>query len=74
MVPLVKRILIYDFCLLTLFHLATQCVESIPDDYACEGFRHYIVKGKKKKFIGLGNAVTNATLSHRIAAMSFKQG
>ena len=29
------------------------------------------IKGKNKKFIGLGNAVTKATLSHRIAAMSF---
>ena len=38
-VPLVRRILIYDLCLLTFFHLATQCVQSIPDDHACEGFR-----------------------------------
>ena len=29
------------------------------------------IKGKNKKFIGLGNGVTKATLSHRIAAMSF---
>ena len=33
-VPLVRRILIYDLCLLTFFHLATQCVQSIPDDHA----------------------------------------
>ena len=45
-VPLVRRILSYDLCLLTFFHLATQCVQSIPDDYACEGFRQYIDKGK----------------------------
>ena len=30
MVPLVRRILIYDLCLLTFFHLATQCVQNIP--------------------------------------------
>ena len=41
-VPLVRRILIYDLCLLTFFHLATQCVQSIPDDNTCEGFRQYI--------------------------------
>ena len=29
------------------------------------------IKGKNKKFIGLGNAVTKATSSHRIAAMRF---
>ena len=69
MVPLVRRILIYDLCLLTFFHLATQCVQSIPDDNTCEGFRQ--IKGKNKKFIGFGNAVTKATLSHRIAAASF---
>ena len=71
MVPFVRRILIYDLCLLTFFHLATQCVQSIPDDNTCEGFRQYIDKRNNKKFIGLGNAVTKATLSHRIAAMSF---
>ena len=71
MVPLVRRILIYDICLLTFFNLTTQCVQSIPDDNTCEGFRQYLDKGKNKKFIGFGNAVTKATLSHRIAAMSF---
>ena len=37
-------ILIYDLCLFTFFHLATQCVQSIPDDNTCEGFRQYIDK------------------------------
>ena len=46
-VPLVRRVSIHDICLLTFFHPATQNVQSISADNACEGFRQYIEKGKE---------------------------
>ena len=61
-VPLVRSILIYDLCLLTFFHLATQCVQSIPDDYACEGFRQYIDKGKEQKVYWFGECYNQSNI------------
>ena len=61
-VPLVWRILIYDLCLLTFFHLATQCVQTISDDYACEGFRQYIDKGKEQKVYWFGECCSQSNI------------
>ena len=61
-VPLVRRILIYDLCLLTFFHLATQCVQNIPDDNTCEGFRQYIDKGKEQKVYRFGECCNQSNI------------
>ena len=61
-VPLVRRILIYDLCLLTFFHFATQCVQSIPDDNSCEGFRQYIDKGKEQKIYRFGECCNQSNI------------
>ena len=61
-VPLVKRILIYDICLLTFFHLATHCVQSIPDDNTCEGLRQYIDKEKEQKVYRFGECCNQSNI------------
>ena len=61
-VPLVKRILIYDLCLLTFFHLATHCVQSIPDDNTCEGLRQYIDKEKEQKVYRFGECCNQSNI------------
>ena len=55
-------ILIYDLYLLTFFHLATQCVQSIPDDNTCEGFRQYIDKGKEQKVYRFGECCNQSNI------------
>ena len=61
-VPLVRRILIYDLCLLVFCHLATQCVHSIPDDNTCEGFRQYIDKGNEQKVYWFGECCNQSNI------------
>ena len=55
-------ILIYDLCLLTFFHLATQCVQSIPDDNTCEVFRQYMDKGKEQKVYRFGECCNQSNI------------
>ena len=61
-VSLVRRILIYDLCLLVFLHIATQCVHSIHDDNACEGFRQYVDKGKEQKVYWFGECCNQSNI------------
>ena len=54
-----------------VYYLATQCVQSIPDDHACEGFRQYIDKGKEQKVYWFGECCNQSNIVSQNSCYEF---